>query len=194
MTKDSKKSRKLGLWIPRAVQTLPFLSAAEKLLYAYMYSFAERGCWQTDQQIGEALGCCGRTVRRYLANCKKAGLLKVIGEGSKHRRIWAKDNPRFKADQKIWAKEHGQSCPGTIKGTNKSTNKERGGSPSPAKGQAHAPRTKEEQLEAHGAKEQATASIERVKHHLGRGRRTPELTPAQREESRQRQRKALLAD
>jgi len=190
---------------------MTFLSGDEKIYYAYVYSFGERGCWQTDEQIRKALGRSERTLQRYQTACKKAGLLKIIGEKSKYRRMWAKDHPKYKAAQKIQAQQLRQTCqsratnlsellrqncPTTIKDTKKETNKQRGGSPSPAEGQAHAPLSKDEQLEAHRAKEEAVASIERLKKGFGWGprRRTLELPPDERERRRQEQRRALLAN
>jgi hypothetical protein len=210
MAKEHKKSRKLGLWVPQRILKMSILSGDEKLFYAYVYSFGERGCWQTDEQIRESLGRCVRTIQRYQANCKKAGLLKVVGEGSKYRRIWAKDHPKFKAAQKIRAEQlrqtcqsrttnlselPRQNCPTTNKHTKKETNKERGGSPSPADGQAHAPlRDKQRKLTEYRIKQEAIASIEQFKRSFGRGGRRSELTPAEFEQRKQAQIRALLAD
>ena len=211
MGKDKKKSRKLGLWIPKKIQKMTILTGDEKIYYAYIYSFGERGCWQTDEQIGGELGRSERTLQRYQANCKKAGLLKVIGEGSKYRRIWAKDHPKYKAAQQKQAELlrqtcrsrptelsglPRQTCPTTIKYTKKSTIKERGGSPSPAEGQAHAPlKDKQHQLAVHRTKEEAMSSIEQLNRRFGRnGRRAEGLTEAEFDRRRQKQLRALLAD
>lgn len=208
MAKENKKSRKIGLWVPQRILKMSFLSGDDKLFYAYVYSFGERGCWQTDEQIGKAFGRSERTIQRYQANCKKAGLFRVVGNKSKYRRMWAKNHPKYKA----WRKKQAallrqtrrsratnlselprQTCPTTNKGTNKTTIKQRGGSPSPAE-QAHAPlKGKQQQLEAHRTREEAIASIEQLKRSFGRGRRrTPELTPAECEQRRQEQKRALL--
>lgn len=211
MDKEHKKSRKLGLWIPEGILNMSILSGDEKILYAYIYSFGERGCWQTDEQIGKYFGRSIRTVQRYQRNCKKAGLFKVIGKKSKYRRIWAKDHPKYKAMGKKQAEQlrqtrqsrmtevselPRQTCPTTKTYTKKTTNKERGGSPSLAE-QAHAPlKDKQQQLEAYRTKEETTASIEQLKRSFGTGRgrrRTPELTAAERENRRQEQKRALLA-
>lgn len=185
------------------------LTGDEKLYFAYVYSFGERGCWQTDEQIGKALGRSDRTIQRYQGNCKTAGLLKIIGKKSRYRRIWAKDHPKYKA----WRKKQAellrqtcrsratkvselcrQTCPTTNKDTKKSTNKERGGSPSPAE-QAHAPlRDKQQQLEAHRTKEETIASVEQLKRSFGRGgRQTPKLTDTEWEKRRQAQLRLLQA-
>ena len=202
MAKDHKKPRKLGLWVPLGILKMSFLAAEDKLFYAYVYSFGARGCWQTDEQIGESFGRCERTIQRYKTNCKKAGLFKIIHEGSPRRRIWAKDHPKFKAAQKMYAEQlrqtcqsrttdlsesPRQNCPTTNKDTNKSTNTERGGSPSPAE-QAHAPlRDKQQQLKEHRMKGEAAASIEQLKKSFAYGARwTPEMTAAEQEQRRQR--------
>ena len=209
MAKGSKKPRKLGLWIPKRILKMPVLTGDEKIYYAYIYSFGERGCWATDEQIGKELGRSERTLQRYQVNCKKAGLFKVIGEGSKYRRIWAKDHPKFKAAQKIQAQQlrqtcqsratnlselPRQTCPTTNKYTNKSTIKERGGSPSPAE-QAHAPlKDKQQKLEEFQEREDTLKRIEQLKKSFGSGgRRKPELTAAEREQRRQKFIKDLLA-
>jgi hypothetical protein len=202
MAKDGKKFRNLGLWVPVKILKMPFLSGDEKLFYAHVFSFGERGCWQTDEQIGKALGRSERSIQRYKANCRKAGLFKVTGEGTPRRRMWAKDHLKYKAWRKKQAEKLRQMRRGsttdaaslprqnrrtTNKGTNKATNKQRGGSPSPAE-QAHAPlNDKKRRLEAYRAKEETVASIEQLKRGFGRGgrRRTQELTAAECEQRRQ---------
>lgn len=210
MAKEHKKSRKIGLWIPQRILKMSFLSGDEKIFYAYVYSFGERGCWQTDEQIGKALGRSVRSVQRYHRNCRKAGLFKVIAKKSRYRRIWAKDHPKYKAMRMKQAKQLRQirqsratdasellrqNCPTTITYTNKTTIKERGGSPSPAE-QAHAPLNgKQQQLEAHRMKEETIASIEQLTRNFGRDgrRRTPELTAVEHDRRRKEQKRALLA-
>ena len=209
MAKQQNKSRELGLWIPQRIRELTCLSAEDKIYYAYVYSFGDRGCWQTDEQIGKALGRSTRTIQRYQSNCKKAGLLKVIGQGSPFRKIWAKDNPKYIAMRKKKAIELKQQrkstttnlselprqicqgsttnlseslrqiCPTTNKDTNKRTNKESGGSPSPADGQAHAPhKNKQQQLEDYRMKEENINSIEQHKKSFGNGAPWAKLSEA----------------
>lgn len=212
MATGQKKYRELGLWIPWKILNMNCLSGDDKIYYAYLYSFADRGCWQTDEQIGKALGRRERTIQRYQSHCKRAGLLHVIGQGSSYRKIWAKDHPKFKAAQRKQAEQlrqncqgsttnlselPRQNCPTTNKYTNKETNKVSGGSPSPADSQAHAPQVnKQQQLESYRMKEETTASIERLKNSFGRGarrRQRPGLTPAEWEQRRQEQQRALRA-
>jgi hypothetical protein len=124
--------------------------------------------------------------------------------------MWAEANPKFKLAQRRWAEEHGQNCPSrrtnpsylhgqncpdTKTITNKTTIKERGGSPSPAE-QAHAPlKDKQQQLEAYREKEENIASIEQLTRNFGRDgrRKTPELTAAECQQRAQQQKRALLA-
>jgi hypothetical protein len=223
MNKEQRKSREKGLWITWKILNMNCLSAEDKIYYAYIYSFGERGCWQTDEQVGKALGRCVRTIQRYQFNCRKAGLLKVIGQGSPARKIWAKDHPKYIAWRKKRAIEIRQerkstttnlsglprqncqgsttelseslrqNCPTTNKETNKITNKESGGSPSPA-WQAHAPhKDKQEQLEAYRMKEENIVSIEQIKKSFGYGAPPPKLEPAEWERQRQKIRTDLLA-
>ena len=224
MAKERKKYRELGLWIPQKIRELSCLSGDDKIYYAYIYSFSERGCWATDEQIGKALGRSKRTIQRYQSNCKKAGLLKVIGQGSSYRKIWAKDHPKYIAWRKTKAIELRQerktsttnllelprqtcqgsttelaellrqTCPTTNKYTNKRTNKESGGSPSPAEWQAHAPhKNKQQQLEGYRMKEESIASIEQLKNSFGRGAPPRKLAPEEFEQRRQKLQKDLQA-
>ena len=86
-----------------------------------------------------------------------------------------------------------QNRPTTIKDTNKTTIKQRGGSPSPAE-QAHAPlKDKQQQLEAHRMKEETLGSIEQLSKSFGSGPRRAKLTDAEFEQRRQEQKRALLA-
>ena len=103
MSKAQKKSRQLGVWIPRKIQKSNALSDGEKLLFAYFWSFKGRGCWQTDEQLAKEFGRCPRTMGGRIANLDKAGLLYMTGRQSQYRRIWAKDHPSFKAGQRIIA-------------------------------------------------------------------------------------------
>ena len=67
----------------------------------------------------------------------------------------------------------------------------------PAEGQAHAPlKDKQQKLEEFQEREDTLKRIEQLKKSFGsgRGRRTPELTAAEREQRRQAKRWALLAD
>ncbi|MCP4256635.1 MAG: hypothetical protein GY774_03800 [Planctomycetes bacterium] len=211
MAKDKKKPRKLGLWIPHRILKMPILTSDEKIYYAYIYSFGERGCWARDEYIGKALGRCVRTVQRYQANCKKAGLFKVIGERSTNRRIWAKDHPKLKEAQKLRAQQLRQTCqsevtnlsellrqtcPTTNKYTNKSTNKHSSSSPLLADGQAHTLfKDKQQKLKEFQEREDTMKRVEQFKRNFGPGsrRRRPELTEAGFERSRQAQLKALEA-
>ena len=224
MAKTQNKNREKGLWIRQKILELTCLSGDEKIYYAHIYSFAERGCWQTDEQIGKALGRSARTIQRYQSHCKKAGLLKVIGQRSSYRKIWAKHHPKFIASRKKKAlelrqkrkntmtnlsesprqtcqsakKEQAESlrqkCPTTNKETNKRTNKESGGSPSPANGQAHTPhKDKQRKLEAYRMKEETSGSIEQLKKSFGYGAPLKQPSPAEKEQSRQENKRRLLA-
>jgi hypothetical protein len=124
MPKPRKKSRKLGLWIPRTIQKETRLSWQGKCLYAYFYSFGAKGCWATNEQIGEEWGCSGQTIKRIVSNLDKAGLLHIAGGKSKYRRIWAKTHPAFQAAQRQYAAQQKaesqkiqlvQKCTGTNK-------------------------------------------------------------------------------
>ncbi|MFC1781111.1 hypothetical protein ACFLZ8_02470 [Planctomycetota bacterium] len=210
MAKEKKKYRELGTWLPQRIRELSFLSGDDKIYYAHIYSFGERGCWQTDEQIGKALGCSERSIQRYQSHCNKAGLLKVIGKKSKYRRIWAKDHPKYITMRKkkaIQLRQERQSsttklsellrqnCPTTNKYTNKRTNKKSGGSPLPVE-QAHAlQKNKQQQLEAYRTKEETITSIEQLKNSFGYSarRRTTGLSSAEWEQRRQKQQKELLA-
>lgn len=208
MVAGKKKSGNFGLWIPQRVLQMSFLSGDEKLYYAHIFSFAERGCWQTDEQIGKALGHGERSIQRYGANCRKAGLLKLTKKRSKYRRIWAKDHPKYVKWRKTQAlllrqkrrsratkvsELQRQNRPTTNTYTNTGTNKGRGGSPSPAE-QAHSPRKdKQKQLEEYGMKEDTLSSIEQLARNFGKEGRRTYRTEAECAQCKQAQQRALLA-
>ncbi|MHC4397239.1 MAG: hypothetical protein ACYS1A_16500 [Planctomycetota bacterium] len=100
MPKPTKKSRKIGVWIPRKIQKETRLSWQGKCLYAFFWSFGAKGCWMTNEQIGREWGCKAQTIKRIISNLYKAGLLDIVAGKSKYRKIFAKDHPAVKAHQR----------------------------------------------------------------------------------------------
>ena len=93
MPKPTKKSRKLGLWMPRKIQKETRLSWQGKCLYAFFWSFGARGCWMTNEQIGKEWGRSSSAIKVIISNLNKAGLLDILAGNSKYRKIYAKDHP-----------------------------------------------------------------------------------------------------
>ncbi|MBL7153903.1 MAG: hypothetical protein ISS79_09310 [Phycisphaerae bacterium] len=164
MVKAQKRKRKSGkgLWIPQSILKADGLNAGHKLLYAHIYSFGERGCWQTDEQLRIEFGLNNaRTIQRWLSALKESGLLTIQCTQSRYRKIWASDNPAVKAAQKHHTESNllRQKCPSSLTKvselprhnrpttntkTNTNTNTGGDGSPTPGKGQARSSPTKRE--------------------------------------------------
>ena len=94
--KGNKVPKELYLKIPYHILNIPDLGLCEKVLLAHIYSFGEKGCWQSNSTLGEIFFVDGRTISRWLARLKKNSLVLWVHPKGRYRTIWAKSHPEVK--------------------------------------------------------------------------------------------------
>jgi hypothetical protein len=94
MSKNQKTE--LYLKVPYHILNISGLSPAEKFLLAHIYSFGEKGCWQSNETLGKMFFVSSRSVSNWVAILKKAGLILWVHPKGRYRTIWAKTHPQVK--------------------------------------------------------------------------------------------------
>ncbi len=198
------------------------LGDSEKMLLADIYSFGDKGFYKSNETIAKEYMASERTVSRWVARIITGGFVYVKNPKGYYRTLWAKLHPNVQEAAKLWYRNKeipktdckpvrqncltkldknseatatngvsrlSQKCPSTYKKTNTETNKRTNAVdlPLPAGGQAS------QLLE--DRKAGVVVQIEQLKRNFGsdRRRRTALLTPAEYEQRRQEQLKALQA-
>jgi hypothetical protein len=130
-SKGKKEPKELYLKVPYHILNIPGLGLCEKVLLAHIYSFGEKGCWQSNATLGKIFFVDGRTISRWLARLKKNSLVLWVHPKGRYRTIWAKSHPKVKMavtlsymGEKISKQSvisghaamilQGQNCPGSI--------------------------------------------------------------------------------
>jgi hypothetical protein len=221
MAKKPEQPAEHYLKIPNQILNLTGISPAAKNLLAHIYSFGEKGCWQSDLTLGQIFMVSDRTIRRRLSEIKK--YLYVKSPKGFYRTFWANIHPDVIAATKLWYRNRqiskedinnpsdsaksvrqagqncpsdsakngfglGQNCPTTNNHTIKETIKDTTATPTPLPAGRQASALLEDR------KAGVISTVEQLKCSLGRGGRRVELTPAERENRKQQQIKALLGD
>ena len=96
-----KKHKELYLKIPYHILNIKNLGADEKMLLAHIYSFGQKGCWQSNATLGEIFYVDGRTVSRWVARLKKFSLILWVHPKGRYRTIWAQSHPQVKGAQTL---------------------------------------------------------------------------------------------
>jgi len=203
------------LAIPYHILNLRGIGLCRKVLLAHIYSFGEKGCYQSNKTLADIFMVSPKSIRRWIADIKTH--LYIKNPKGYYRTMWAKTHPKVqttkdnqripdkacpvhlpKSDQRVGQKgagelvksglSPGQKCPTTNNNTNKETNSKTTAPLSllPAGGQAPAVLTERQR--------QMVAEIKKFKDAFGIGRKRGErLSEQQFEQRRQQMRKALLA-
>ena len=100
MTKKPEKPVEHYLKIPNQILNLTEISLVEKNLLAHIYSFGEKGCWQSDSTLAQVFMVSDRTIRRRLAEIRK--YLYVKSPKGFYRTFWAKIHPDVIKASKLW--------------------------------------------------------------------------------------------
>ena len=195
------------LKIPYHILNIPHLDLCEKVLPAHIYSFGEKGCWQSNETLGEIFMVSPSTVSRWLGRIKQ--FLYVKNPKGYYRTVWAKSHRDVREAVEVHfsrnAKDPAQNCSSdysksairlkqfcvtTNNNTKKEIIKETISPPSPLPAHRQASAALEER------KERTKVLIEQLKAGFGlpHGRTRPALTEQEFEAARQRQRAALLQD
>lgn len=179
--KAKKTQREPYLKIPQHILHIPQLGLPEKVLLGHIYSFGEKGCWQSNQTLAEHLVVSVPMIRRLLGRLKD--YIHVANPKGYYRTIWAEEvlkNEQGPAqnrgsDLRISANRlaHGRAT--TSNNTIGANNRRTIASPSPLPTGGQAPATLNEQRRCD------IAVIERFKATFGRPdlRERRPLTPEQ---------------
>jgi hypothetical protein len=99
-----KKIEEYYLMLPYHILNLRGLSLSEKVLLSHIYSFGDKGCWQSNETIARIYMICRRTVSIWLANLVKLELVQVKSAKGYYRTMWAKSHPKVKDAARLWYK------------------------------------------------------------------------------------------
>jgi len=222
MAKTSEKPKENYLKVPNHILNLRGIGGDAKLLLAHIYSFGEKGCWQSNETLAKIFMTTASTVSRWVTKISKYLYIKC--PKGYYRTMWSKSHPEVQAAVRLHYRgreipKPAESCPLDLSKnaesvtqkcvsdlsksairltqkcatTNNNTIKETiidttaPPAPLPAGGQAPAVLA--------DRKAEVMTDVEQLKEKFGAGRRrrTPELAPAELEQRRQAQLKALLA-
>lgn len=102
--KKNKKTQKSGghlkaelyLKIPYHILNISKLRLAEKVLLAHIYSFGEKGCWQSNETLATMFMVSTRTITQYISRLLKKDLVQIKCSKGYYRTIRAKSHPEVK--------------------------------------------------------------------------------------------------
>jgi hypothetical protein len=219
MAKKPEQPKENYLKVPYHILNLPDIGLCEKILLAWVYSFGEKGCWQSNKTLAEHLMVSADTISRWISKIKK--YLHVQSPKGYSRTMWAKSHPDVQAATKLWhrgkeipkpnacdyrknAEDPRQKCgsdyrksairlPQECRTTNnqtiKETIKDTTATPTPLPAGGQASALLEDR------KATVISTVEQLKHSLGRGgQRSERLPEAEFQQRRQQLKKALLGD
>jgi len=90
---DKKTQKEHYLKIPNHILNLRQIGLCEKVLLAHIYSFGEKGCWQSNATLAEIFFVSSRTVTRWLRNIIRANIVQIKSSKGYFRTIWARSHP-----------------------------------------------------------------------------------------------------
>jgi hypothetical protein len=160
MAAKTKKPKELYLKIPYHILNIEGLGLSEKVLLAHIYSFGEKGCWQSNATLARIFMTSPRTIKRWLANIVREGHVQIKSPKGYYRTIWARSHPAVREAAQLFYRgkkdgnkegrkcptrrdkngtvsvpkgvlRPGRNCPTTNNTTNKDTNEETTAPPSP---------------------------------------------------------------
>ena len=88
-----KKKNVDGLWMPNAILNLFDIDYASKVLLAHFYSFAEKGCYQSNKTLAEIFMTAPRTICKRISRMSKYLYIKC--PKGYYRTIWVKIHPQI---------------------------------------------------------------------------------------------------
>ena len=118
-----KTTAELYLKVPYHILHIAGLGLCEKVLLAHIYSFGDKGCWQSNDQLAKTFMVSPRTIKRWLAAIRRSGLIQVKSAKGYHRTFWARSHPDVRAATglryrgKKFDTPQGQICPSGRDGT-----------------------------------------------------------------------------
>jgi len=93
MKEKGKKPKELFYIIPMHIFNIAGLSGDEKLLLAHIYSFGQKGCWQSNETLGKIFFTSARSISTWVSNLKKNKLVYFVHPKGRYRTLWSKTHP-----------------------------------------------------------------------------------------------------
>ena len=84
-----------GVWLPREVLEDERLKGAEKILYAEIASFGEKGCWKKSEEL---MSLTGMRTSAFQASCRRLVEFGYITQSREYGRMVRRSNIGFLAD------------------------------------------------------------------------------------------------
>lgn len=210
------------LKLPNRILNMRELSLPTRLLLAYIDSFGRAGCWTNNGTLAAMFDVSTRTVTERIGQLKRAMRIWWVFARSPYRTVWSNTHPEVKAAdtllyrgreilkadiiaRQIGSRPLGSELPSNIEGDCQVTSQDRRephGSTLPTDKNLIRISIKKPALAGWGQpalledrETEHRLNIQQFKNRFGsrRGRRTPGLTPAEMEQRKQSQLKALLA-
>jgi len=97
-----KKPKELYLKIPYHILNIPGINLCEKVMPAHIYSFGEKGCWQSNATLGKIFMVCPRTISLWIAKLARSNLIQTKSPKGYYRTIWAKSHPKVSEASVLW--------------------------------------------------------------------------------------------
>ena len=101
-SKGKKEPKELYLKVPYHILNIPGLGLCEKVLLAHIYSFGEKGCWQSNATLAEIFMVCPRTISLWIAKLARSNLIQKKSPKGYYRTIWAKSHPKVSEASVLW--------------------------------------------------------------------------------------------
>ena len=93
-TKAKAKTKERYLAIPYHILNLSGIALAQKVLLSHIYSFAAKGCWQSNETLAKIFMVNPFTISRWLSSIRK--YLMVKNPKGYSRTMWASSHPDVK--------------------------------------------------------------------------------------------------
>ena len=100
-----------GVWLPRELLLDERLTAAEKILYAEIASFGDKGCWKKSEEL---MSLAGMRTSTFQASCRRLVEFGYITQSREYGRMVRRSNIGFSIDQRIQPGKIQRDEPGKI--------------------------------------------------------------------------------
>lgn len=94
-SKSKRDSAERYLKIPYFILNLRGIGLCQKILLAHIYSFGQKGCYQSNKILAEIFMVSPNTISRWIAHVRK--YLYVKNPKGYYRTMWAKAHPDVQA-------------------------------------------------------------------------------------------------
>ena len=100
-----------GVWLPKELLLDERLTAAEKILYAEIASFGDKGCWKKSEEL---MSLTGMRTSTFQASCRRLVEFGYITQSREYGRMVRRSNIGFSIDQRIQPGKIQRDEPGKI--------------------------------------------------------------------------------